>query len=83
MLFFWTFYSLKNSENHDFQKMIKQHNYFNIYNNNNNRNVSWAVNQYIRTISEGLCGSKDSNRCWTLCFAITGISYTFIYCIFK
>ncbi len=61
MLFFWSFYSLKNPENNVswFQPKywVAQLNIIIIIiNNNNNKNkyVSWAPNQYIRMISEGV-----------------------------
>ncbi len=35
------------------------------------RNVSWALTQHIRMISEGSC---DTEGCWKFSFAITGIN---------
>ncbi len=43
-------------------------------------NVSWAPNEHIRMISEGLCDTEDwSNGCWKFSFAITWINYIWKY----
>ncbi len=41
---------------HGFYKNFKQHNCFNI---DDNENVSWAANQHDRMISEGLCNNEQ------------------------
>ncbi len=57
--------------------------FFNI-DNNNQKNVSWAANQYIRMISEGSCDTEDWSNDAENSDLITGIQYiqsqvTFIY----
>ncbi len=54
MLFFLAFCSSKNLEKVSII-FFEQHNCF----NNNNKNVTWAANQYIGMISEGSCDTKD------------------------
>ncbi len=61
MLFFKTFYSLKNPEKnlfHSLHKNMKQRDCL-ITTLIIFRNVSWAVNQNIRMISEASCDTKD------------------------
>ncbi len=43
------------------------------------RNISWALNQHIRMISEGSCDTEDwSNSCWKFSFTITGLNYNIL-----
>ncbi len=43
------------------------------------RNVSWAVNQYIRMISEGSCDTEDWSNDAENSALITGINYILKY----
>ncbi len=44
------------------------------------RNVSWAANQHIRTISERSCHTEDwNNGFWKFSFSITRINYILKY----
>ncbi len=48
--------------------------------NTDNKKCSWAPNQNIKQISEGLCDTEDwSNGCCNFSFTITGIIYILNY----
>ncbi len=55
MLIFVSFYSSKNPEKYSTVLNIDNNN----NNINNNNNFSWAANQHIQMISEGLCDTED------------------------
>ncbi len=61
-----------------FTKTLSSTNVSNIDNNNNN--VSWAANQHVKMISEGLCDTYVwSNRCWKISFASQEYIFKYIF----
>ncbi len=53
MLFFWTFYSSRHPQKNNVVCLHKIWSSTFVFNSNNMRNVTWAVNQHIIMISEG------------------------------
>ncbi len=62
---------------HSFHKIIISST--TVSNIDNNKNVSWAANQYIRMISEGSCDTEDWSNDATNSALVTAINYILEY----